>query len=330
MKRGITLLSLLLIVGLIANAQFGKLKVPKMGKTKKQAPMVYNDKMPVSLDLKYLIEDISVSDESGAVYNNFVKVTFPPLNDAKGPIDYREQSRFWVQLSKGGEVVYKNPYIAQHDKTTYKVFVPNRQGEGYADPEPVTNPAGDYTLSYFLDDSCFYEFPLTINELKSDDPYANVQSKYTVSGFWNDYGFIEIQDDNRVIFNCFLRDENFKPKGSGAYMLWIDVMKGDKVITGDTKEEDKATKKCPTLKNEWSTINRAFLKRDASKKYLELADLEDGDDYKFVVSLDNKLSEYKFAVKDHKIVPQGKQVFSKDDSKHYMEGIGKTFFLKKN
>jgi len=330
MKKGINLLAIMLLFGSIAFGQFGNIKIPKKGKSKSYPAMVYNETMPVSIDYKYVIDDIKLDMDDALLYNQFVKITFPPLNDAKGVIDYENQSRVWVELTNGETTLYKNPYMVTHDKSTYKVFVPNKQGSGFTDPNVAPLKSGKYSLNYYLDDSCFYELPFTVSELKADDPYAEKKSKYLINGFWNDYSFIEIQKDGNLLFNCYLRDENFKPSGASTHLLWIDLMKGDKVITGDTEEAKKSEKTSLTLNNEWQIVNRAFMNRTDKGKYLQLADLADGTDYKFVVSFNNVKSVYKFAVKDHKIVLQGNQVFTKENSKHYMEGMGTVFFIPKN
>lgn len=329
MRKRINLLAFLLLFGSIAFGQLGNFKIPKKEKSKSYPAMVYNETMPVSIDYKYVIEDIKLNMDNGVLHNQFVKITFPPVNDAKGTIDYAAQTRVWVQLTNGETTFFKNPYKVMHNKSTYKVFIPNQQGTGYVDPNNAPLKPGKYSLNYFLDDSCFYELPFTVSELKTDDPYAEKQSKYLINGFWNDYGFIEIQKDGNLVFNCYLRDENFKPKGANAHILWIDLMKGDKIITGDTEETKKATKNSPTLYNDWVNVNKAFINGADKSKYLQLSDLEDGTDYRFVVSFDNVKTDFKFAVKDHKIVPQDNQIFSKENAKHYMEGMGTVFFIPK-
>lgn len=334
-------LSLLILVVLAittANAQLGALKNIKGsgssktsgGKSKenKLPALVYNARMPVSLDYKYVVFDDIELTEDGYLRHGYIKVTFPPTEDANGPIDYNSKYRVFLQLTKDGNEVYKKPCKEENSSTLYKIFIPDPNNDATrAANNRVTE--GKYRFNYFLDDSIFYAIDFEVKSITTDDPYAKVAKKYMIDGPWNKLAYITIASDNRFEFNTFIRHESIDPLKQCIY--WMELYKDGKVVAASDEPGKKGASSVGNITCKWKKQNyvmQTLVNGKLTANYASTTTLTDGD-YTLKASYDGKEFKYSFSIKDGKIVPVGNQVFSPENSTQYIEGMGKNFFFVK-
>ena len=329
MKKTIVLLLVAITITTV-NAQLGTLKKNFKGSGgKKTVPMIYNSKMPVSVDYQYILDDLELNTD-GLLSHGFIKATFPPVEDENGTIDYDGKYRFFVQLTKDGNEVFKKPCKEQNTSDNYKIFIPDPNNEATLQANNYLTE-GKYSMNYFLDDSLFYSIDFEVKALSTDDPYAKDAKKYMIDGPWNNLAYISIEgNDNRLIFNTYLRHESMETLKKCIY--WIDLEKGGKVVASTNKATDKGKSYFANLTCKWKEQSNALkmVKEDGNMgvDYASLNTLDDGD-YTLKSSFDGKEFQYSFTIKDGKIVPSGNQVFVVANSKHYIEGMGKNFFFAK-
>jgi len=316
------------------NAQLGSalkknLKGNGGSKDNKNAAMIYNPNMPVSLDFKYVINDIEL-DADGFLNHRFIKVTFPPIDDAAGPIDYKNKARMFIQLTKEGTEVFKLPCWEQNTNTTYKVFIPESNSD-YARSIDHRVTEGKYCYNYFLDDSLFYSIDFEVKALKSTDPYDNNPVKYMIDGPWNKLAYINTaSDDGRLEFNTYIRHEDVKALPQCNY--WIELLKDGKVIAATDEPGKKGNNYVGNVTCKWKEEGYAIkmlVNGKLTANYASTKTLTDGN-YTLKSSFDGKEFKYSFSMKDGKVIPAGDQVFSNEIASHYIEGMGKNFFFVKN
>ncbi len=186
---------------------------------------------------------------------------------------------------------------------------------GYEAVKPLA--AGNYVLEFALEDKPFYRFPISVVQIKNEDPYQPAGNRYFVEGPWNEYGNIFYQRNDpqsSLRFTTWIQDKvGQQNKTSVPYDLKLVSLRDGRVLASDTG----------TLRLEprWLKADLYFRPTGEDQNaYLKAGDLlrEDGR-YSVRLTLNNKqYGEYPFVVKDGRIELQGKQIRESTDPMSYI------------
>ena len=186
---------------------------------------------------------------------------------------------------------------------------------GHEAVKPLT--AGNYVLEFALEDKPFYRFPISVAQIKSDDPYQPAGERYFLEGPWNEYGNIFYQrndSQSSLRFTTWVQDKvGHQSKNSVPYDVKLVSARDGRVLAtyaGSMRLEPR-----------WQKADLLFRPAGGDQNtYFKAGDLlrEDGR-YSVRLTLNNKqYGEYPFVVKGGRIEFQGKQVKEKTDPMVYI------------
>lgn len=180
---------------------------------------------------------------------------------------------------------------------------------GYEAVKPLA--PGNYLLEFAVEDKPFYRFPVSVVQIKSDDPYQPSGDRYFIEGPWNEYGniFYQRNDPQSALkFTAWVQDKvGHQNKNSVPYDVKIVSARDGRVHATHTG----------TLRLEPRWLKADFLFRPAdgdANAYFKAGDLlkEDGR-YSVRLNINNKqYGEYPFVIKGGRIELQGKQLPNTD------------------
>ena len=186
---------------------------------------------------------------------------------------------------------------------------------GHESVKPLT--AGNYVLEFAIEDKPFYRFPISVVQIKNDDPYQPAGDRYFIEGPWNEYGniFYQRNDPQSVLkFTTWVQDKaGHQNKTPVPYDLKLVSLRDGRVVAEDSG----------SLRLEPRWLKADLLLRPSGgppNTYFKAGDLlrEDGR-YSFRLMLNNKqYGEYPFEVKGGRIELQGKQIKEKTDPMVYI------------
>ena len=186
---------------------------------------------------------------------------------------------------------------------------------GYEAVKPL--PPGKYLLEFALEDKPFDRFPVTVVQLKSDDPYQPAGDRYFIEGPWNEYGniFYQRNDPQSVLkFTTWVQDKaGHQSKNAVPYDVKIVSARDGRVLATHTGSLQ--------LQPRW--LKADFLFHTAGgdpNSYFKAGDLLATDGrYSVRFMLDNKqYGEYPFVVKGGRIELQGNQIRANTDPMVYI------------
>jgi len=186
---------------------------------------------------------------------------------------------------------------------------------GYEAVKPLA--PGNYVLEFALEDKPFYRFPISVVQIKNEDPYQPAGNRYFVEGPWNEYANIFYQRNDpqsSLRFTTWIQDKvGQQNKTSVPYDLKLVSLRDGRVLASDAG----------TLRLEprWLKADLYFRPAGGDQNaYLKAGDLlrEDGR-YSVRLTLNNKPhGEYPFVVKGGRIELQGKQIRESTDPMSYI------------
>ena len=186
---------------------------------------------------------------------------------------------------------------------------------GYEAVKPLA--PGNYVLEFAVDDKPFYRFPISVVQLKNEDPYQPAGHRYFVEGPWNEYGNIFYQRNDpqsSLRFTTWVQDKvGHQNKTSVPYDVKLVSLRDGRVLASHIG----------TLRLEprWLKADLYFRPAGGDQNaYFKAGDLlrEDGR-YSVRLTLDNKqYGEYPFVVKGGRIELQGKQIREGTDPMSYI------------
>lgn len=186
---------------------------------------------------------------------------------------------------------------------------------GHESVKPLT--PGNYVLEFAIEDKPFYRFPISVVQIKNDDPYQPAGDRYFIEGPWNEYGniFYQRNDPQSVLkFTTWVQDKaGHQNKTPVPYDLKLVSLRDGRVLaedSGSLRLEPRWLKADLLLRPSGGTPNTYFKAGDLLR--------EDGR-YSFRLMLNNKqYGEYPFEVKGGRIELQGKQIKEKTDPMVYI------------
>lgn len=186
---------------------------------------------------------------------------------------------------------------------------------GYEAVKPLA--AGNYVLEFAIDDKPFYRFPISVFQIKSDDPYQPAGDRYFIEGPWNEYGNIFYQRNDpqsSLRFTTWVQDKaGHQNKTPVPYDVKLVSARDGRVLASHTGSL--------RLEPRWLKADLYFTPTGADQNaYFKAGDLlrEDGR-YSVRLMLNNKqYGEYPFVVKGGRIELQGKQIRENTDPMSYI------------
>lgn len=186
---------------------------------------------------------------------------------------------------------------------------------GYEAVKPLS--AGNYVLEFAVEDKPFYRFPISVVQIKSDDPYQPAGDRYFIEGPWNEYGniFYQRNDPQSVLkFTTWVQDKaGHQSKTPVPYDVKLVSIRDGRVLAADSgsfRLEPRWRKADLLLKPAGGDQNAYFKAGDLLR--------EDGR-YAVRLTLNNKqYGEYPFVVKGGRIELQGNQIREKTDPMVYL------------
>ena len=186
---------------------------------------------------------------------------------------------------------------------------------GYEAVKPLA--AGNYVLEFAIDDKPFYRFPISVVQIKSDDPYQPAGDRYFVEGPWNEYGNIFYQRNDpqsSLRFTTWVQDKSgHQNKTPVPYDVKLVSARDGRVLASQTGSL--------RLEPRWLKADLYFTPTGGEPNaYFKAGDLlrEDGR-YSVRLMLNNKqYGEYPFVVKGGRIELQGHQIREKTDPMNYI------------
>lgn len=186
---------------------------------------------------------------------------------------------------------------------------------GYEAVKPLA--AGNYVLEFAIDDKPFYRFPISVVQIKSDDPYQPAGDRFFVEGPWNEYGNIFYQRNDpqsSLRFTTWVQDKaGHQNKTPVPYDVKLVSARDGRVLASHTGSL--------RLEPRWLKADLYFTPTGGDQNaYLKAGDLlrEDGR-YSVRLMLNNKqYGEYPFVVKGGRIELQGKQIRENTDPMSYI------------
>lgn len=186
---------------------------------------------------------------------------------------------------------------------------------GYEAVKPLAT--GNYLLEFAIDDKPFYQFPISVVQVKNEDPYQPAGDRYFIEGPWNEYGNIFYQRND--------------PQSSLRFTAWVQNKAGQQTKTPvpydikllSSKDGRVLASDAGNLRLEPRWLKADLYLRPAGgdqNAYFKAGDLlkEDGR-YSVRLTLNNKpYGEYPFVVKGGRIEMQGKQIREKTDPMVYI------------
>ena len=186
---------------------------------------------------------------------------------------------------------------------------------GYEAVKPLT--PGKYVLEFALEDKPFYRFPVTVVQLKNDDPYQPAGDRYFIEGPWNEYGniFYQRNDPQSVLkFTTWVQDKaGRQSKNSVPYDVKIVSARDGRVLATDSGSL--------RLEPRWLKADLLFKAAGGDPNaYFKAGELLAADGrYSVRLTLDNKpYGEYPFVVKGGRIELQGNQIRANTDPMVYI------------
>ena len=186
---------------------------------------------------------------------------------------------------------------------------------GHESVKPLT--AGNYVLEFAIEDKPFYRFPISVVQIKNDDPYQPAGDRYFIEGPWNEYGNIFYQRNDPqspLRFTTWVQDKaGHQNKTPVPYDLKLVNLRDGRVLAEHSS----------SLRPEPRWLKADFLLRSSggdANTYFKAGDLlrEDGR-YSFRLMLNDKqYGEYPFEVKGGRIELQGRQIKEKTDPMVYI------------
>lgn len=226
----------------------------------------------------------------------------------------------------------------------YKLKVVNQYSDYF--PFWVNVTEGDYELRFYVGTTHFYTFPFKIEKKSNPDPYSPVKDFYFLRGAWEEWGTIELREDE-MVFNHYLTDRNAEVKSqanwdeSRPYEAILKLSKDGKVIGAcDIDNEGKIIMHdAGTRHGVWrSLVLQIFAfpvtPKNTTRRYLKPSELKDGT-YQIELSIKDpkgKISteKYGFTMKAGKIVPHPKADHAiHKDHLTFLEQGTKCSFIKK-
>ena len=186
---------------------------------------------------------------------------------------------------------------------------------GYEAVKPLA--AGNYVLEFAIDDKPFYRFPISVFQIKSDDPYQPAGDRYFIEGPWNEYGNIFYQRNDpqsSLRFTTWVQDKaGHQNKTPVPYDVKLVSARDGRVLASHTGSL--------RLEPRWLKADLYFTPTGGDQNaYFKAGDLlrEDGR-YSVRLLLNNKqYGEYPFVVKGGRIELQGKQIRENTDPMSYI------------
>lgn len=186
---------------------------------------------------------------------------------------------------------------------------------GYEAVKPLT--AGNYVLEFAIDDKPFYRFPISVVQIKNEDPYQPAGNRYFVEGPWNEYGNIFYQRNDpqsSLRFTTWVQDQaGQQNKTPVPYEAKLVSLRDGRVIASNTGSL--------RLEPRWLKADLYFRPTGGDQNaYFKAGDLlrEDGR-YSVRLTLNTKqYGEYPFVVKGGRIELQGKQIRESTDPMSYI------------
>ena len=186
---------------------------------------------------------------------------------------------------------------------------------GYEAVKPLA--PGNYVLEFALEDKPFYRFPISVVQVKNEDPYQPAGNRYFVEGPWNEYGNIFYQRNDpqsSLRFTTWFQDKaGQQNKTPVPYELKLVSLRDGRVIASDTGSL--------RLEPRWLKADLNFKPSGGDPNaYFKAGDLlrEDGR-YSVRLTVNNKpYGEYPFVVKGGRIELQGKQIREGTDPMSYI------------
>ncbi|HSE24399.1 MAG TPA: hypothetical protein VLB68_22215 [Pyrinomonadaceae bacterium] len=186
---------------------------------------------------------------------------------------------------------------------------------GYETVKPLA--AGNYVLEFAIDDKPFYRFPISVVQIKSDDPYQPAGDRYFVEGPWNEYGNIFYQRNDpqsSLRFTTWVQDKaGHQNKTPVPYDVKLVSARDGRVLASQSGSL--------RLEPRWLKADLYFTPTGGEPNaYFKAGDLlrEDGR-YSIRLMLNNKqYGEYPFVVKGGRIELQGHQIREKTDPMNYI------------
>lgn len=186
---------------------------------------------------------------------------------------------------------------------------------GYEAVKPLA--PGNYVLEFALEDKPFYRFPISVVQVKNEDPYQPAGNRYFVEGPWNEYGNIFYQRNDpqsSLRFTTWFQDKaGQQNKTPVPYELKLVSLRDGRVLASDTGSL--------RLEPRWLKADLNFKPSGGDPNaYFKAGDLlrEDGR-YSVRLTVNNKpYGEYPFVVKGGRIELQGKQIRESTDPMSYI------------
>lgn len=186
---------------------------------------------------------------------------------------------------------------------------------GYEAVKPLA--AGSYVLEFAIDDKPFYRFPISVFQIKSDDPYQPAGDRYFIEGPWNEYGNIFYQRNDpqsSLRFTTWVQDKaGHQNKTPVPYDVKLVSARDGRVLASHTGSL--------RLEPRWLKADLYFTPTGGDQNaYFKAGDLlrEDGR-YSVRLMLNNKqYGEYPFVVKGGRIELQGAQIREKTEPMSYI------------
>ena len=186
---------------------------------------------------------------------------------------------------------------------------------GYEAVKPLA--PGNYVLEFALEDKPFYRFPISVVQVKNEDPYQPAGNRYFVEGPWNEYGNIFYQRNDpqsSLRFTTWFQDKaGQQNKTPVPYELKLVSLRDGRVLASDTGSL--------RLEPRWLKADLNFKPSGGDPNaYFKAGDLlrEDGR-YSVRLTVSSKpYGEYPFVVKGGRIELQGKQIRESTDPMSYI------------
>jgi hypothetical protein len=235
-------------------------------------------------------------------------VFLPPETRIGGPSLVHEKDQAYMVLRRAGsdEVLAKWAQFVEEGKGVFSTVRAVKTGDNYQ-----FEKAGDYTLTFQIDDARYTVFPFSVELIDGDDPFNPVKRMY-LDGPWRDLAALRItksgQSGGLVNFGYMMRGGRFNRSGK-ADKLRIEVLhEGVPVFVGN----DHQIGNRESESNYREVISAISFPRAQGGGPIAKEDLlrKDGD-YDFVL-LRNDAPErvYRVVVKDGKVTPHPRQAIA--------------------
>lgn len=253
-----------------------------------------------------------------------VRMTFlPEFQDPQHIAPYNPNTGAFLvsQLSnEQGEVIQTVFWEARKDRFPYWTTSAVNNSE----PSPLAE--GQYTLTWKIDGTAFWELPFEVSSQAASNPYD--QPNVYLEGPWQDWAYIYVPNGNlsqAPTFNLFIRDKAASPGNWTDLRIHVRVERDGEVVAQHGLNDSSIQQAKPWWINQELALRNADDSGSASA-----ADILQAGTYTVTVTINDQLwGTYDYEADGGALPFKGRQDRNSADPMQYLEGATDRFYLQR-